>query len=129
MFERHGQYADAPGRPLPGLGDPVVIVTDANFEALVVGGPTVIDFFVPWCGPCLQFAPTFDRAAAEHPDCLQFGRCDVDQNPRTAEQLNIMSIPTLLLFDGEGREINRLVGAIGPRQLDTFLSSIAPGPA
>jgi thioredoxin-like negative regulator of GroEL len=73
--------------------------------------------------------PIFDRAAAQHADRLAFGRCDVDQNPATAARLNIMSIPTLVLFDGAGREVNRLVGAPGSRQLEDFLSAATPGAA
>jgi thioredoxin 1 len=73
--------------------------------------------------------PTFDRAATQHADRLGFGRCDVDQNPRTAARLGIMSIPTLILFDPTGREVDRIVGAPGSRQLENFLSTVAPDAA
>lgn len=119
MFNRH------PHHPDPATADPVATVTDATFETFLIGGYTVIDFHAPWCGPCRQLAPLFDRAAAQHAERLRFGRCDVDQNPRTAARLNIMSIPTLILFDPAGREVDRVVGAPGSRQLEDFLSAAA----
>jgi thioredoxin len=105
-----------------GTEDLVVTVTDDNFQTAVAEGFTVVDFWAPWCGPCLQLAPIFDAAAGRHQDQLRFGRCDVDQNPQTAARLGIMSIPTLILFDQSGREIDRLIGVPNPRKLDAFLT-------
>jgi thioredoxin len=128
MFNRHPhapESAGAAGRDAA----PVATVTDASFGTFVTGGSTVIDFHAAWCGPCRQLAPLFDRAAAQHGERLRFGRCDVDQNPATAAQLNIMSIPTIILFDTAGREVDRIVGAPGSRRLEDFLSAAAPGAA
>jgi thioredoxin len=108
---------------------PVTTVTDATFETFITGSYTVIDFFAPWCGPCRQLAPTFDRAASQYADRLGFGRCDVDRSPRIAGRLGIMSIPTLILFDPTGHEVDRIVGAPSSRQLETFLSTANPGAA
>lgn len=127
MLHRHHHDASDPARG--DADNAVATVTDATFEPFTNGRYTVIDFFAPWCGPCRQLAPTFDRAAAQHAGRLGFGRCDVDQNPGTAARLSIMSIPTLILFDPTGREVNRIVGAPGPRQLETFLSAAEPGAA
>jgi len=128
MFNRH-PYTELADPARPGVADPVATVADDNFETFISGNYTVVDFFAPWCGPCRQLAPTFDRAAVEHADRLRFARCDIDQNPRTAARLNIMSIPTLVLFDPSGREIDRLVGAPGARRLETFISQAAPDAA
>jgi thioredoxin 1 len=126
MFPRQQHfYADRTGH----LDDGVATVTDDAFEPFTTARYTVIDFFAPWCGPCRQLAPTFDRAATQHADRLAFGRGDVDQNPRTAAALNIMSVPTVVAFDPAGREVDRIVGATSPRQLENFLSSVAPDAA
>jgi thioredoxin 1 len=107
----------------------VTTVTDATFKGFTTGGYTVIDFFAPWCSPCRMLAPLFDQAAAEQRQGLRFGRCDVDQNPLTATRLGIMSIPTLVLFDASGAEVNRLIGTPGRRAFQEFLDGVAPGTA
>lgn len=111
------------------INGPVTNVTDADIEEFTVGGYSVVDFFAPWCGPCHQLAPLFDAAAGRHGDHLRFGRCDVDENPQTAARLGIMSIPTLVIFDASGAEVDRMVGAAGAGQLNSFLRQAAAGAA
>jgi len=107
----------------------VTDVTDASFEAFTTGGYSVIDCFATWCGPCRQIAPAFERAASRYADRLRFGRCDVDRNPETAARLGILSIPTIVVFDTLGREVDRIVGAVGSGQLEAFLRNVVPGAA
>jgi thioredoxin 1 len=125
MFQRHRRTGSVSPASTPDQGT-VATVTDSDFAAFTVGGWSVVDFHAPWCGPCHQLAPVCESAAAAHDGRLRFGRCDVDQNPSTAARLNIMSISTLVVFDAEGREVDRLIGAAGPRQLDGFLRRAAP---
>jgi thioredoxin 1 len=128
MFNRQHQHP-GPESPTRSGDDTVTTVTDTDFPAFTTGGYSVIDFFATWCGPCRQLAPMFDWAATHHAGQLRFGRCDVDHNPQTAARLNIMSIPTIVLFDPSGSEIDRLVGAVGSRQLDAFVTQAVPGAA
>lgn len=92
-------------------------LTDANFAA-VIGGtdvPVVVDCWAAWCGPCRQFAPVFEQAAAQLEPGHRLVKLDTDANPQTAARLGIRSIPTLLVFKG-GKEAARTSGAmpLGP---------------
>lgn len=83
--------------------DAVKEFTTDNFDAEVLeaGGPVLVDFWAPWCGPCRQIAPMIDELADENPSA-KIGKINIDDNPEVAQQFGITSIPTILLFkDGE----------------------------
>ena len=97
--------ADSSGRP--------VAVTDATFEQVVLSAgavPVLLDCWAEWCGPCRMIAPTLDQLAAEAGGRYKIAKLNVDDNPRTAAQFGIRSIPTLLIFK-HGQLVDRLVGA------------------
>ena len=93
-------------------------LTDATFAGAVLaassGPPVLVDFWASWCGPCVMLAPTLDQLAAESGGRYRVAKLNVDENPATASQYGVRSIPTLIIFKG-GREVERLVGA-QPRQ-------------
>lgn len=90
-------------------------ITDQTFQEFVANErPTLVDFWADWCGPCHKIAPILDELAAEHADKLTVAKLNVDENPQTAMEFNVMSIPTLILFR-DGVEKKRLTGAL-PRQ-------------
>ncbi len=88
-----------------------VAVTDNNFDQMVLQAeaPVLVDFWAPWCRPCLMIAPVLDELAGEYDGRLSIVRMDVDQNPKTAAKYSVMSIPTLLIFK-QGKPISHMVG-------------------
>ncbi|HYY33649.1 MAG TPA: thioredoxin [Gaiellaceae bacterium] len=87
-------------------------VSDANFEQEVIRSdrPVVVDFWAPWCGPCRVVSPIIDDLAGQHGDRVGFVKLNVDDNPMTATRYNVLSIPTVILFEGgEPQEI--VIGA------------------
>ena len=92
-------------------------VTDGNFQADVLDSdqPVLVDFWAPWCGPCRIIAPHLEELAGERDD-LRIVKLNVDDNPQTASQFSVMSIPTLLLFK-HGQVAHQIIGALPKNRL------------
>ncbi len=92
------------------MGEPTAI-DDTNFDQIVLQAkiPVLVDFWAPWCRPCLMVAPILDELAGEYNGKVSITRMDVDQNPKTAAKYGIMSIPTMLIFK-KGEPISQIVG-------------------
>ncbi|MFI6447603.1 thioredoxin [Kitasatospora sp. NPDC050543] len=88
------------------------IVTDATFEADVLKSdkPVLVDFWATWCGPCRQVAPILDEIAGEFGDQLTIAKLDVDANQQTAATYNVISIPTLIVYQN-GEPVKSITGA------------------
>ncbi|MEM3881416.1 MAG: thioredoxin [Candidatus Bathyarchaeia archaeon] len=85
-------------------------LTDANFEDTVKRNPLVlVDFWAPWCGPCRALAPTIEELAREYSGKVLVAKLNVDENPDTAEQFQIFSIPTVVIIKN-CCEVERIVG-------------------
>ena len=87
-------------------------VSDADFQAEVLDSdrPVVVDFWAQWCGPCRVVSPIIDDLAEQHGDRVKFLKMNVDDNLQTQGRYNILSIPTVILFErGEPQEI--VIGA------------------
>lgn len=89
----------------------VIKLTDQNFEGLVVKSktPVLVDFFADWCGPCRMVAPIIEELSGQYENKVLVGNVDVDANPVVAGKYGVMSIPTVVLFNG-GKEVTRQVG-------------------
>ena len=88
-----------------------VEVNDSNFDQIVLHAktPVLVDFWAAWCAPCRMVAPIVEELTGEYEGRVSFAKLDVDQNPRTASQYGIMSIPTLLIFKN-GAPVSNIVG-------------------
>ncbi|MGH9041482.1 MAG: thioredoxin [Acidimicrobiia bacterium] len=102
----------------------IITGTDAAFDETVNGSevPVLVDFWAEWCGPCKMIAPVLDEIAKEHAGKITIVKLNVDDNPDTARRFEVMSIPTLMLFN-KGSLEKRLVGARNKSQL---MAEIAP---
>ena len=101
-----------------------IAVTDSSFDQVVLQAetPVLVDFWAPWCRPCLMVAPVLDELAGEYDGRLSIVRMDVDQNPKTAAKYSIMSIPTLLIFK-QGNPVSHIVGFRPKAELKSSLDA------
>lgn len=87
------------------------VFTDENFEEEVMKSekPVLVDFWAPWCGPCQVMGPIIDQLAKEMGEAAKVGKLNVDENRATAQKFSVMSIPTVIVFEG-GKVKQQMVG-------------------
>jgi len=84
-------------------------LSDANFQAQVKSGVTLVDFWAAWCMPCKMMAPVLNDTAEALGNTAKIAKLDVDANRESSAKYGVRSIPTLILFKN-GKEVNRFVG-------------------
>ncbi|MGW0042168.1 thioredoxin [Rhodococcus sp. NPDC003348] len=102
-----------------------ITITDDSFKQDVLDSekPVLVDFWATWCGPCKMVAPVLEEIAGEHADKLTIAKLDIDANPSAARDFQVMSIPTMILFQG-GKPVKQIVGAKGKAALLKDLSEV-----
>jgi thioredoxin 2 len=121
-----GRLGDGPkcgGCGTPLLDGKPVALDERNFDAFVgrTDLPVVVDFWAPWCAPCRAMAPAFEAASAELVTRARFVKLNTEEAQAIAVRFGIRSIPTLALFR-EGREVDRISGAMDARSLARWVS-------
>ena len=94
------------------MSENIVHISDSSFEqdVLQADGPVLVDFWAEWCGPCKMIAPILEEIASEQGEHIQIAKLNVDEAGDIARRFEVMSIPTLIVFD-EGVPTKRIVGA------------------
>jgi thioredoxin 1 len=103
----------------------VMEVMDENFEEEVLRSdlPTEVDFWAPWCGPCMMVSPIYDKLSEDYDGRFKFCKINVDKNNSTAMKYKIMSIPMQMFFV-DGQKVNEILGAVPEHTIRTMVDGI-----
>lgn len=106
---------------------------DSSFEAEVLERsreiPVLVDFWAPWCQPCLVLGPPLEEVAGEFSGRLVLAKVDIDEHQRLAGRYRVRGIPDVRAFV-DGREVDAFTGALPESEIRTFVAGLpAPGSA
>jgi thioredoxin 1 len=107
------------------MADNMMKFTDGNWKSEVLDSPipVIVDFWAPWCKPCLNLAPTIEKLAADYEGKVKVGKMNCDENQEIPGSQRIIAIPTVLIFQG-GIEKDRLVGVNGEAKFKASLDKL-----
>ena len=107
------------------MAEGILEIDDSNFDAEVLKSdkPVLIDFWAPWCGPCMAISPMVEQLAGEFGDKIKFVKCNVDDNPISPGKYGIRSIPTLMFFK-DGNVVDQVIGIVAKAKLEEVINKI-----
>jgi thioredoxin 1 len=105
------------------MAEGISTLTDSTFDEEIgaASEAVVVDFWADWCGPCKMISPILEEIASEHAGKVKVAKLNVDDNPNVTRRFEVMSIPTLIVFQ-DGQPVRRMIGAKGKGQLLQELS-------
>lgn len=102
-------------------GHPIGLTNaDFNLHVSRTDIPLVVDFWAPWCGPCVMMAPAYEKAATVLEPHVRLAKVNTEEEQTLAAKFGIVSIPTLMIFRG-GREVARQPGAMGAQDIERWV--------
>lgn len=112
------------------MAEKTLTFTDDSFsdDVLNADQPVLVDFWAPWCGPCRALTPTINALAEEFEGRAKVGKVNVDENPETAVEYGVRSIPTLLIIHN-GEVVDQTMGVVPKEQLASKLEAVLGQPA
>jgi len=112
------------------MAEQTLTFTDESFsdDVLNADQPVLVDFWAPWCGPCRALTPTINALAEEFEGRAKVGKVNVDENPETAVEYGVRSIPTLLIIHN-GEVVDQTMGVVPKEQLASKLEAVLGQPA
>ena len=125
LMHRRLSSGNAPSGPV--VSAKPVQLTDQTFASTVAKHPVmVVDFWAPWCGPCRMVGPVIEELAKDYAGRVAFGKLNVDENPMTASQFQVQSIPTILIFRN-GQAVDGLLGAMPKAHIESKIKPYISG--
>ena len=98
-------------------------IQEEEFEKAIASGVTLVDFYADWCGPCRMLGPVLDQVSQEVKGKAVVAKIDIDHAQKVTEELQITSVPTLILFK-DGKESKRIIGLRDAEYIKDFVLSI-----
>jgi thioredoxin 1 len=105
------------------MSEHIIELSDQNFDQSIAqhGTPTLVDFWAEWCAPCRTLTPVVEEIATQYQGKVKVAKMNVDQNTAIPGRYQVRAIPTLLLFNKEGEQVDQLVGLVSRQKLGEFL--------